>query len=261
MTAKSRFGPSDRMQDSMMNDATIPTWDLLSSLGFSPDSTLLFSDIRPGLSLDFGNLKLSAVAVVSPYSGEIISLSGVLSTPRTVAEIQFELPRRVESLKQCAAWIVWNLDQHSSGGAFRPARDVGWINEGRQNRRLLPWVMSQAEFDARPQCTVRRDWLRLALKNLREQLPSLPDSAIVVFSFDGSVFSIRCDKKVIAFPGEGLPWTVCFRVEGRALRSSPKRLMREFIDVSVWESNIRFGSSSYKGVVGPLGGRHSSIVQ
>jgi hypothetical protein len=138
---------------------------------------------------------------------------------------------------------------------------VGWIEEGRQNRRLLPWVMSQAEYDARPRCTVHRDWLRLALKTLSEHLASLPDRAIVVFSFAGCVFYIRCDERVIAFPGEGLPWTVCFRVEAKTLRKRPKRLMREYIDVSVWESRIRFDSWSYEGTVGPLGGRNSSAVQ
>jgi hypothetical protein len=245
----------------VIHEATIPTWSLLPSLGFQPDSTVVFSDIRPGLSLDFGNFKLSAVALVSPYSGEIVLFSGVLETPRTLGEIQFELPRQVKSLKQCAAWIVWNLDQHSSRGTFRPARHVGWIDEGRQNQGLLPWVMSRAEYEARPQCTVQRDWLRLALKTLGKHLASLPDDGIVVFSFDGSVFSIRCNKKVIAFPGEGLPWTVCFRVEAKTLRRSPRRLMREQIDVSVWESRIRFGSRSYEGTVGPLGGRDFSNVQ
>jgi hypothetical protein len=244
-----------------MNEATIPTWNLLPSLGFQPDSTVVFSDIRPGLSLDFGNLKLSAVAVVSPCSGEIVLFSGVLATPRTLGEIQFELPCQIKSLKQCAAWIVWNLDQHSDHRLFNPARPVGWIQEGRENQKFLPWVMSTAEYELRPQCTVQWNWLRLALETLGEHLASLPDDGIVVFSFDGSVFSIRCDKKVIAFPGEGLPWTVCFRVEARTLRRSPRRLMREHIDVSIWESRIRFGSWSYEGAVGPLGGRDFSNLQ
>jgi hypothetical protein len=113
-----------------MNEATIPTWSLLQSLGFQPDDTEVYSDIRPGLILDFGTLKLSAVAVVSPYSGEIVLFSGVLTTPRTLAQVQFELPRRVESLKQCAACIVWSLDQQSEGRVFKPMRHVGWLEEG-----------------------------------------------------------------------------------------------------------------------------------
>jgi hypothetical protein len=246
----------------VINEATIPTWTLLPFLGFQPDSTVVYSDILPGLSLDFGNLKLSAVAVVSPRSGEIILFSGVLATPRTAAEVQFELPRRIESLKQCAAWIAWNLDQHSSGGAFRPARDVGWIEEARRNRRLLPWVMSQAEYNARPQCSVQRDWLRLAQKNLRERFASLPDDAVVEFVFDGAVFSVRCGTKVIAFPGDGLPWAVCFRVEAKTLRQeSKRRLMREYIGVSIWNSRIEFGPWSYEGTVEPLRVRNYSEVQ
>lgn len=244
-----------------MNETIVATWNLLPSLGFQPDETIIFSDVRPGLSLDFGNLKLSAIAVTSPYFGEIVSFSGVRATRDTLTQIEFELPRRVASLKQCAAWIIWNLDQQWDGRLFRPARAIDWIDQARQNRRLLPWVLSQAEFDARPQCTVHRDWLRLALKKLHEQLASLPDSAIVVFSFDGSVFSIRCDKKLIAFPGEGPLWTVCFKMEARTLRRQPKRLMREYIDVSVWESRIRFERWSYEGTVGPLGGCDFSDVQ
>jgi hypothetical protein len=243
------------------NKTAVPTWNLLLSLGFQPDSTLVFSDLHPGLSLDFGNLKLSAVAVTSPASGEIVLFSGILRTPRTLAEIEFELPRRVESLKQCAAWIVWNLDQHFGGRTFSPARQVDWIDEGRQNRRLLPWVISRAEYEARPQCTIQRDWLRLALKTLGEHLASLPDRSIVVFSFDGSVFSIRCDNKVIAFPGEGLPWTVSFRAEAKTLRRSPKRLMREYVGVSVWESQICFGSWSFEGAIASAGGEYLSGVQ
>ena len=245
-----------------MNKFTIPTWNLLPSLGFQPDDTIVFSDIHPGLSLDFGSFKLSAVAVLSPYSGEIILFSGVLPTERTLDQIQFELPRRVESLKQCAAWIVWHLDQHSGGRTFKPARHMGWFDEGRQNRRLLPWVKSQAEFDARPQCTVQRDWLRLALKTLSGRVAVLPDSTIVAFHFDGSIFSIRFEKKVIAFPGEGPPWTVSFSVESRTLRQQPKRrLMREYIGISVWDSRIRFDSWSYEGIVAPLLGKNSMEIQ
>jgi hypothetical protein len=250
------------LEGSTMNEATTPTWNLLPSLGFEPDSTVVFSDILPGLSLDFGNFKLSAVAVTSPYSGEIVSFSGILATPRTLAEIHFELPRRMESLKQCAAWIVWNLDQHSGCGPFRPARHVGWIDEGRQNRRLLPWVLSSAEYEARPQCTVQRDWLRLALKTLGQHVASLPDNAIVVFSFDGSVFSIRCDKRVIAFPADGRPWTVCFKVEAKTLRQqSKRRLMQELVGVAIWKSRIEFGPWRYEGTVEPLNGKSSSEVQ
>jgi len=244
-----------------MNEAKTPTWNLLPSLGFQPDGSV-YSDIRPGFSLDFGNLKLSAAAVTSPYSGEIILFGGVFATPRTIAQVQFELPRRMESLEQCAAWIVWNLDQYGEGPVFRPSRNLAWLEQARQNRRLLPWVMSHAEFDSRPQCTVGRDWLRLALKELHEQLALLTDDVTVVFSFDGAIFSIRCNTKVIAFPGEGPPWTVCFKVKSETLRQRPKRrLTREYVGVSIWKSRIELGPWSYEGAIGSVDGSRGSEVQ
>jgi hypothetical protein len=138
-----------------------------------------------------------------------------------LAEVFFEMPRKVKSLKQCAAGIVWSLDRHSDHGDFKSARHVGWIEDGRKNQRLLPWVKSMAQCNSRPQCIVQRDWFRLALKSLGERLSSSPENAEVVFSFDGSVLSIRCNEKVRALPGEGLPWAVRFKVEARALRRLP----------------------------------------
>lgn len=229
-----------------MNEATIPTWSLLPSLGFRPDSTVRFSDIRPGLSLDFGNFKLSAAALISPYSGEIVSFSGVLATPDSLADVHFEMPRGVESLRQCAAWIVWNLDRHADGH-FKPARPVGWVEEARANRKLLPWYKSRAEYEARPCCLVERKWLRLALNTLADHVTSLPDDAAVVFGFDGSVLSICCDEKLIALAGQGPPWTIRFKVAARALRRLPKRLGEERVGLSIWQSHLSLGRWLYEG--------------
>jgi|ERR1700676_3298826 len=243
-----------------MNDEAILTVDLLRSRGFQPDPRVI-SDGCPGLSFDFGNLTLRASSCLNLRCVEIVLFTGVLSTPRSLAEIHFEMPRRIKSLKQCAALIVWSLDQHADQRVFKPSWHVGWIEEGRENRRLLPWVMSMAEYNARPQCVVQRDWLRLALKTLGEYLASSSDNAGIVFSFDGSVLSIRFDKKVIALPGEGSPWTVRLRVEARSLRHLPKRLMRKDIGVSIWESRITLGNYTYAGTLEDSGATDPSRIQ
>jgi len=130
------------------------------------------------------------------------------------------MPRQVRSLKQCAAWIVCNLDKHAHGG-FKPARHVGWIEEGRENRKLLPWYKSLAEYEAGPCCTVERKWLRLALNTLALHANSLSDDDAVVFGFDGSVLSIRSEGKLIVLAGQGPPWTIRFKVAASALRHLP----------------------------------------
>jgi hypothetical protein len=244
----------------MMDEATVFTMDSLRCLGFQPDPTVV-SEGGPGLSFDFGNLTVHASCCRNLRAAEIVFFTGVLSTPRSLAEVLFEMPRRVKSIKQCAAWIVWSLDQHANHRVFRPARHVGWVDEGRKNQRLLPWVMSMAEYNARPECIVQRDWLRLALRTLGEHLPSLSGRASIVFSFDGSVLSIRFDKKVIAFPGEGSPWAVRFRVEARTLRRLPKRLLCERIGVSIWESHITLGSYTYAGTIEGFGTTDPSRIQ
>lgn len=241
-----------------MNEATIPTWNLLRSLGFRPDPAVI-SDDEPGLSFDFGNLKLSASCVLNLRCIEVVLFTGILSTQRRMAEIDFELPRRMKSLKQCAAWIVWNLDRYC-GGVFEQTCRIDWVLEARQNKSLLPWVHSMAEYNTRPQCVVQRDWLRLALRTLSQQLSCLPDQTPVLFSFDGFVLFIRCGEGVIALPGEGMPWTVRFKVTAEKLRRMPKRIRRERVDVSIWQSHIRLGTWTYEGTLEQFGTTHLSSV-
>jgi hypothetical protein len=128
-------------------------------------------------------------------------------------------------------------------------RQVGWIEEGRKNQKLLPWVAEMAAYGSRPRCTVRRDWLRLALKTLSQYLAASADPTPVSFSFDGSVLSIRCDGRVVAFPADGLTWIVHFTVQGGKLRRVPKRFMHEHIEVSIWESRLKIGGSVYEGTI------------
>ncbi|MFH1821851.1 MAG: hypothetical protein ABH852_05385 [Methanobacteriota archaeon] len=140
----------------MQNEAeTTATWDMLREFGFWPDDEV-FSDVMPGLSFDFGNFRLSASCVRNMRFAEVVLFTGVLATPRTIAQVQFEMPRQVKSFKQCAAWIVWHLDKVAGGNGFVPAHPVGWLAEGRKYRSLLPWIVDMAEYEARPHCIVER---------------------------------------------------------------------------------------------------------
>jgi len=144
----------------MSHETTIPTMDALRSLGFQNDPRVI-SDECPGLSFDFRDLALRASSCLNMRCVEVILFTGVLSTQFGLAEVHFEMPRQIKSLKQCAAWIVWSLDRHSDHRVFRPVQEVDWIEEGRRNQRLLPWVMSMAEFNARPRVQfdgIGSDW-------------------------------------------------------------------------------------------------------
>ena len=160
----------------------ISTWGMLMELGFLPDEEVI-SDIKPGLSFNFGNFKLSASSCINMRFAEIVLFTGALVTPRTIAEVQFEMSRCVQSSQQCAAWIVWHLDKAAGGDGFVPAVDVDWLVEGRNNQSLLPWVNDKVEYESRPKCVVEKVWMRLALKSLSEILATASNEEKVEFDF------------------------------------------------------------------------------
>jgi hypothetical protein len=93
------------------------------------------------------------------------------------------------------------------------------------------------------------------------RLDGAVQSNLVITPSDEAMLSIRFDKKVIALPGDGSPWAVSFRVEARTLWHLPKRLMRENIGVSIWESRITLGNCTYAGTLEGFGTTDPSRVQ
>lgn len=121
----------------MNNDTHFDTRDLLLELGFRPDAAVM-STPGPGLSFDFGNLNLQAAWVINLRFQEVVLFTGVLSTPRTVSDVEFEMPRQVASREQCAAWLVWHLDRSVTRGVFHPSnRPLGWPKGG-ETRACCP---------------------------------------------------------------------------------------------------------------------------
>lgn len=231
----------------------LETWEVLKALGFQPDVRVI-SEIRPGLAFDFGNFKLSAGAVTNLRYAEVVLFTGVLVTLNSVSEVLFEMPRRIESEEQCAAWLAWNLDQHADL-EFRPLRPADWLETGRSNRLLLPWIADLAAYEARPYCSVERDLARPILKKLKATLLTVPDVADVRFSFDGEVLKIRCGKDLIATAAKGEAWANHYLLKAAQLKELPSRLLQPHIGFSVWKGHLAIAHWSYEGVIaeeGPL---------
>ena len=222
------------------------TWDLLTEFGFTPDPEVM-SDIRPGLSFDFGNFKLSASAVTCRHYQPVVFFTGVLASKRTLAEIAFEMPRIVTCREEATAIIAYHLDKACSGRVFQPARPAEWLVIGREHRHLLPWEQEKAAYDARPHCIVERDWLRLALKNLAALIEKADDTTEVVFAFDGSVLTMKCSGKVFPLGATGNAWTAQFVIPAGKLRRLPKRLMQGLIEISVREGRLHIGRNCFDG--------------
>jgi hypothetical protein len=229
----------------------VPTRDALLEFGFAAGEP----DVDFGqtyLTYDFGNFQLSANWTITMQYVKVVSFSGNLFTPRTASEVHFAMPREVASREQCAAWIVWHLDKHDPERGFIPSRGGEWLNEGRQHLNQLPWYIDVKAYEeayaASPRCTVERKWFRVALKQLKKNLTTQDDSAEVTFSFFDGVFTIRCGDSVVAFPANGESWSHRYSIPAGQLRSLPKRLMDELIEISIWNEKLNIARHGYEGV-------------
>lgn len=224
----------------MKKSIILATMDVLRDFGFEPNRGPDYG-FDESLVFDFGNFKLDADLGLNRHFRKVVFFSGNWSTGREMGLIEFELPCKVESRELCAALIAYRI-----GDA--PA-EAGWLSEGRQNQDLLPWKIELAAYNARPHCTVQRDWLRLALRTLASQLASMGDEAPVLLDFKDRVLSILCAGKVIALPGEGASWTHQVMIPAGNLRHLPKRLLNKEVSVAVWESRLSIDRCSFAGVV------------
>jgi hypothetical protein len=169
-------------------------------------------------------------------------------TERSICEVECEMPSEVESVDQGMAWIAWCLDD-AAGGRFEPLAAPRWLEEGRQHLHLLPWNRRMAAYAARPLCVVHRDWARIALKALSEQLTTVDDEAPVTFGFNGNILTISCAGKVSPMPAEGSAWVHVYSIRAGALKSLPRRLVSWGIRFSVWDSMLTIGNRGYRPVL------------
>jgi hypothetical protein len=215
----------------------VSTWDLLRTLGFAEKGRKLHFKLR--------NLELEASQVWNEYLAPVVLFIALLKGPRTIGMIAEDLPPEVESVEQGLAYLAHYLrewDRHLP--AVPP-----WLHEGRSYQHLLPWERRHAAYKARPHCYVEREWVRLAFKKLAKRLADLDDDVPVSFGFDSGVMTIRCDGTVIAMPADGRSWARCYSVQAGALRKLPKRLMKETVGFSVWDSAITIGNRRFTGAV------------
>jgi hypothetical protein len=229
--------------------------DVLLDFGFRPDATVMSLE-KPGLSFDFGNFKLSACSAINRWFVDIVLFTGILSTSRTLTQVEFELPRLVESKEQCAALIAWFFDSSVRGSGFQAANEPAWLQEGRTHKSLLPWERErkslekeEEKYRARPLCRVQRDWLKLGLKSLEQFLSEGSDSGLVEVSFDGKLLWFHRTDNIIVLPADGSRWTSRFAMPVGRLKPLPKRLMAASIEVSVWQRRLQIDQSWYEGVI------------
>lgn len=239
-----------------MNESdTISTMEVLLELGFEPVAREKYP--FPTVKFDFGNFTLYASESFNRWFEKIVSFDGVIVTPRTMKQVEFEVPRQLASREQCIAMLVYSLDRDAKGRVFEPTRRIDWLAEGRRNKHLLPWEierakreLEQAPFRARPKCSVQREWARLVVRTLQMYLSAINDETPVVFSFNDSVLTIDCNSKeylpnLIAVAGTGADWPTKYAVRASKLRQLPKRFRSDYVIFSFWNGMLTIGDCDY----------------
>lgn len=159
------------------------------------------------------------------------------------------MPLQVESVEQCAAWVVWHLKNNlPSNAKIFPHTPSYLLLLGLQHQATLPWVRRLAEYESRPKCMVKRDWLRLALKELNTALVEVDDADDVQFHFDGSVLHMYCPNNRIICPASGDAWQKQYVIAAQNLRNLPKRLMKETLCIDIRESSLGIDRHRYPNI-------------
>lgn len=223
--------------------SSLTTWNVLKLFGFKEDEGVV-SDSPGGLSYHFDGFKLSASVCINRSFYPIILFTGVYATERTITEVDFEMPREIESYEQAAAWLAWSVDRQIGRG-FGTTFAIPWLEIGRRSYHLLPWERLRVAYDLRPHCYVYRDWMRLALQKLRSALRRSPPEGVVYFGFDGEILKIETAGELIALPGTGHAWPFRISTPAAKLEGLPKRLVQPSICVSYWEGTLTLGNRGF----------------
>ena len=161
--------------------------------------------------------------------------------------IEHQLPLEIESVDQGKAFIAWCLDNHI-GKPYELKISPGWLAEGRKHFHLLPWKRSQAEYEARPRCYIRRDWARIALKELAKYLALVLPDERTLLSFDGDVLRVLVGNERMVVQARGEAWPENYSIPAGALTPLPRRLTSDPIELSIVKPRLRIDRCHYSEV-------------
>lgn len=220
------------------------TIEILRKLGFtsrvgSPDS----------VELDFGDFVLTAINGLNRRFIPAITIMGLYSTPRTVCEIDLELHPTRTNIDQAAAMIA-DAVVRATGRSYKPMRKIPWFEKALNESFLLPWNLEIARYAKRPRCDVKRQWMRLAVNELKEAVEMAEPAAHMIIEFDGKILCFTINETSIEVPASGNVWLERYEISIKRLGEFPRRFARILVEVSVVDEEfLQIGNYRYSGLV------------
>lgn len=227
-----------------MDKNKLQTFNVLLEFGFKPGVNQAGF---PCLILHLGAFKLFATEAVNMSFVDVITFRGTWYTGRECGEVDFELPRQMDSAAQCAAWLVYKLNESSKHLIAESHINYDWFEIGKNSELELPWKRREADYNSRPHCIIDRSWLKLALSSFSTALENVQDEHCVTISFRDRILLIRCGEQVIPSPGSGEPWSedILIKVADFKLMHLPRRILENPVLIDVWDGYMRIGNRGY----------------
>ena len=214
-----------------MSDA-FSVFPALPALGFQLDGL--------GLGLEFKHPQCELGAVQGRTPLPVVAFAGHYHCGgHAMGTLEFNLPEMVQSHDQLKAFLAYYLRD-----AFTTS-PPDWVLEGRALSRLLPWEREKEAYEARDRCVVRREWLKLALKDLDAALEDGPEWVTVMF--DGTLLTIDCGRRILV-PARGVRWSIAYAIRAADLRPTSGYLRGKEAEVSAWKGQLSIANRRYRAV-------------
>lgn len=188
---------------------------------------------------DFGNGIVEIVQTQKMFD-EVYFCSGYIRTSRSISELRFVLPLKVDSYETCLALFAYYL----RNGEIEYAPE--WLIKGLALSDILPWNRDRKEYENNPKAILEHEWYKLLNKKLRELGENAHTDDVTTFSFDGSVLKVFLnEEQIFALAGKGTAWLTSARILASNLRDLPKRLPVRSFSIEVWKGRLRLYNRSY----------------
>lgn len=216
-----------------------PTLRCLLALGFERRPSELFHAV---VGYRFQHLDLEAAHGVNKHFRDVILLSGVLNTGRTIGLVDSEIPDDLDDERVVAAWVAMAVPSEIRD--FGPVPD--WLSQGVRDHHL---VNLQHASSAPPQpkpvaiCMIDREHARILRRGVQKSMNEQREGINVSVAFDGRVFDVTVGSHGHEALASGDAWPQRYRLAPPpGTLPVPARFANDQVPVVVYENFLAFGS-------------------
>ncbi len=219
----------------------VDTMQALESLGFSRE---LAVNTHADMAINMGEFVLTALfCLTSRFRYEII-FSGHHITSRIATMVEFEMPVLLDSDEVAIAWLTWMLETYFKN-RIEILTPFEWLEVGRQNFHLLPWVkkriaydLRESEYQASPRCCTCRTDTRTIVRTISNKIKDQGHEFVIRLRFDGEVLKIDTPEIFLAIPAQGEAWKNNFQISASAFLNVPRRFLRDYVEWAIFEERL-----------------------